>query len=146
MDSWVDGAESKAEEGGRIRAALTYYENQRDALGRFLTDGRLQLDNNGSERELRALVAGLNNWKHFETKAGLEWYATFRSLLSSCKLHGLNPYDYLEQMLRLVRHWPNEKMLFLSPKYWSTTVEKLSDRHRNIIEPPWTRYKSRAPP
>ena len=114
----------KVEQGGRLQAALTYYTNQREALGRFLTDGRLEADNNGSERELWALVTGLKNWQHFETKAGIEWFATFRSLISSCKLHSLNPYDYLEQMLRLARHWPQEDMLLLSPKYCSDDGRK----------------------
>lgn len=146
LDTWAKDVSPKVEPGGRLQAALTYYTNQREALGRFLTDGRLEADNNGSERELRALVTGLKNWQHFETKAGLEWFATFRSLISSCKLHGLNPYDYLEQMLRLARHWPKDDMLLLSPKYWSATVAKLSDHDRNIIEPPWTRHDSRGPP
>lgn len=139
LDGWVKQAEDKAEDGGRLQAALTYYTNQRDALQRFLTDGRLEVDNNACERELRALVMGRNNWQHFETKAGLQWFATFRSLISSCKLHDLNSYDYLEQMLRLARHWPGDNMLALSPKYWATTMAGLDDRQQQIIRPPWSR-------
>lgn len=145
LDAWVDKAQSQAEDGGRLQAALTYYTNQREALGRFLTDGRLNVDNNACERELRALVMGKRNWQHFETKAGLEWFATFRSLISSCKLHGLNPYDYLEQMLRLARHWPQNNMLSLSPKYWSSTVRRLDDHQQQIIRPAWTRHPLRSP-
>lgn len=76
----------------------------------------------------------------------MKWYCGFRSLISSCKLHGINPYDYLEQMLRLARHWPTEKMLALSPKYWQGTVQQLTPRQREIIEPPWRRNLSHAPP
>lgn len=138
LDGWVKQAEAKVEDGGRLQAALTYYTNQRDALQRFLTDGRLEVDNNACERELRALVMGRRNWQHFETKAGLEWFATFRSLISSCKLHDLNPYDYLEQMLGLARHWPMGNMLALSPKYWAATAANLDARQQQIIRPPWT--------
>lgn len=137
LDEWVVEAKAKAEDGGRLQAALTYYTNQREALGRFLSDGRLEADNNGSERELRALVKGRDNWHHFETPEGLKWYCVFRGLISSCKVHCTNPYEYLEQMLRLSRHWPKEKMLELSPRYWRSTVERLDDRHRAIIEPAW---------
>jgi len=146
LDGWVVDAKSKAEDGGRLQAALTYYANQREALGRFLTNGRLQADNNGAERELRALVKGRDNWHHFETSEGLNWYCVFRGLISSCKLHDINPYDYLEQMLRLSRHWPKESMLALSPKYWQSTLDRLDQRQRAIIEPPWRRARSRAPP
>lgn len=146
LDAWVEAAKTKAEEGGRLQTALTYYTNQRVALGRFLTDGRLRADNNLSEGELRALVKGRDNWHHFETPAGLEWYCVFRSLISSCKLNGINPYDYIEQMLRLARHWPQERMLELSPKYWQSTVQRLDARQREIIEPAWRRELGRAPP
>jgi len=150
LDTWVEHAASKAEDDGRLAAALTYYNNQREALGRFLSDGRLEVDNNACERELRALVMGRRNWQHFETKAGLEWFAVFRSLISSCKLYDLNPYDYFEQMLRLARHWPQENMLALSPKYWASTAKNLSEAHQQIVCPPWTRYpqqnSARAPP
>jgi transposase len=145
LDAWVDDAKAKAEDGGRIDAALTYYTNQREALGRFLTDGRLEADNNGAERELRALAKGRDNWQHFETANGLKWYCVFRSLISSCKLNGINPYDYLEQMLHLARHWPTEKMLALSPKYWRDTIQQLTPREREIIEPPWYSHLRRAP-
>ena len=137
LDEWSADAKTKAEDGGLLQSALTYYTNQREALGRFLTDGRLQADNNGSERELRALVMGRMNWQHFETPNGLNWYCVFRGLISSCKLHDINPYDYLEQMLRLSRHWPEDEMIALSPKYWRQTLERLDARQRRIVEPPW---------
>ena len=146
MDIWVSEAKAKAAEGGKVQRALTYYSNQREALGRFVTDGRLEADNNGSERELRNLVMGLNNWQHFETKAGLQWFAVFRSLISSCKLHDINPYTYLEQMLRLARHWPADRKIELSPKYWRATVEGLNAHHRAIVEPPWKRQMDKSPP
>ena len=146
LDGWVVDASTKAEDGGRLQSALTYYTNQRAALGRFLTDGRLQADNNGSERELRALVKGRDNWQHFETPEGLKWYCVFRGLISSCKLHCINPYDYLEQMLRLSRHWPKESLLALSPKYWQSTLGRLDPRQRSIVDPPWQCALSCAPP
>lgn len=139
LDAWVVDAKTKAEDGGRLQAALTYYTNQREALGRFLTDGRLQADNNGSERELRLIAKARDSWQHFETPAGLEWYCVFRSLISSCKTAGINPYVYVEQMLRLSRHWPKDDMLALSPKYWQSTVQRLGPGQREIIEPPWYR-------
>jgi transposase len=144
LDAWVVEAKTKAEEGGRLQSALTYYTNQREALGRFLTDGRLEADNNGSERQARQIVKGRDNWQHFETPNGLEWYTTFLSLTSSCKLAGINPYEYLEQVLRLARHWPKGDMLALSPKYWKGTVAGLDPRQAQIIEPPWLPGVGRA--
>ena len=144
LDEWSLSAGQCADPAGRIRSALTYYANQRAALGRFVEDARLEAHNNACERELRNLVIGRKNWMHFENKTGLEWYAVFRSLISSCKIHSLNPHDYLEEMLRLSRHWPQDRLLELSPKYWRATRESLNADHRSIIVPPWK--KGQDPP
>jgi transposase len=144
LDGWVERARSKAEQGGRLAAAMTYYLNQRTSLHRFLEDGRINLDNNGSERELRNLVLGIDNWKHFENATGLAWYCTFRSLIASTAVQGINPHDYLTQMLRLIPHWPKPRVIELAPKYWRSTVERLDEYQRAIIVPPWE--QATAPP
>ncbi|MBK8015030.1 MAG: transposase domain-containing protein [Deltaproteobacteria bacterium] len=131
--------ERAAEPRGRIETALNYATNLHDARRAFLADPRLKLHNNDSERELRSLKKGLDNWMHFETKAGLEVYTVYRSLIASCALHRLNPYDYLEEVLRLVRHWPADRFVELAPKHWLTTRAGLDERLRRVIHPPWRR-------
>lgn len=138
LDVWVKSASERAEPGGRISKALTYYGNQRTSLRRFLEDERLELTNNVSERQLRPLVVGLNNWMHFENKTGLAWFTTFRSLIASCRMHAMNPLTYLEEVIRVARHWDGDK-LALSPKHWPGTRGQLSGVHRAAIEPSWRR-------
>jgi hypothetical protein len=142
FDRWVDRNRNRVDPRGKLDAAFTYYSNQRDSLRRFLDDGRLSIDNNHSERELRNLVGGRDNWKHFENETGLRWYTTFRSLIASCEVERLNPHEYLEPLLRLLPHWPQTRVLELAPKYWRDTVSKLDARQRAIIHPPWIRPTS----
>jgi len=139
FDAWMEQARTRAEPGGRIEKALNYATHLHDARRAFLADPRLKLHNNDSERELRALKKGLDNWQHFETKAGLEVYTVYRSLIASCALHRLNPYDYLEEVLRLVRHWPVDRLIELAPKHWLATRAGLDDRLRRAVDPPWRR-------
>jgi transposase len=134
---WIDVHRDRVDPGGRLDKAIGYYDNQREALHRFLSDGRLRLDNNISEAELRNVVLGVNNWTFFANETGLKWYTTFRSLIASCRLHGLNPQDYLEQLLRLGPHWPVTRMLDLSPKYWTKTIGGLDAHHRALLVRPW---------
>ena len=145
FDQWVARVRGRVEQRGRLAAAITYYDNQRTALRRFLEDGRLAVDNNRSERELRHLVGGRDNWKFFERESGLEWYTTCRSLIASCEANGINPHEYLEPVLRLLPHWPRQRVLELSPKYWRRTLEQLDERHRAIISPNWKRAVEAAP-
>ena len=137
LDGWMKRHRDQVDPRGPLDAAMGYYENQRDALRRFLDDGRLRLDNNISEAALRNVVLGRHNWKWFANETGLKWYATFRSLIASCALHDLNPQRYLEPMLRLAPHWPVGRQLELSPKYWRSTVAGLGAEQRAIISPPW---------
>lgn len=142
FDAWMEQASTRAEPGGRIESALQYAANLQGARRAFLADPRLKLHNNDSERELRALKKGLDNWQHFETKAGLELYAVYRSLIASCALYRLNAYDYLEEVLRLVRHWPVERLLELAPNHWTATRAGLDERLRRAIDPPWRRSET----
>ncbi len=137
LDRWVAQHRDQVDPRGRIRAAITYYDNQRQALRQFLEDGRLPIHNNASERALRNLVLGRSNWIYFGNETGLKWYTVFRSLMASCPLHGLNPQLYLEQVLRLAPHWPVTRILELSPKYWRRTLELLNERQRAILGRPW---------
>jgi hypothetical protein len=89
-------------------------------------------------------VLGIDNWKHFENATGLAWYCTFRSLIASTAVQGINPHDYLTQMLRLIPHWPKPRVIELAPKYWRSTVERLDEYQRAIIVPPWE--QATAPP
>lgn len=80
----------------------------------------------------------------FANEAGIAWYTTFRSLIASCGLHGINAQTYLEQVLRLAPHWPITRMLELAPKYWPATVASLDRRQRRIIARPWDTPPKRA--
>jgi hypothetical protein len=90
-----------------------------------------------SERALRNVVLGEANWTFFANETGLRWYATFRSLIASCILHRLNCELYMEEVLRLVPHWPKPRVIELAPKYWVQTRARLDARQRAIITPPW---------
>jgi transposase len=137
FDKWIDSHRDRIDPGGRLDKAIGYYDNQREALHRFLFDGRIRLDNNISEAELRNVVLGINNWTFFANETGLKWYTTFRSLIASCRLHRLNPQDYLEQLLRLGPHWPITRMVELAPKYWAKTIAGLDPQQRAILMRPW---------
>jgi hypothetical protein len=137
LDKWVWLNCERVDPRGRLDSAIGYYINQRDALRRFLEDGRLRLDNNLSEQQLRHVKVGEHNWMFFANETGIKWYSTFRSLIASCALHGLNCQLYLEQMLRLVPHWPRNRVLELAPKYWTRTVDNLDSHHQQIIGRPW---------
>jgi transposase len=51
--------------------------------------------------------------------------AAIFSLIASCRLHRLDPFAYLEEVLRLLPLWPRERYLELAPAQWASTRERL---------------------
>lgn len=82
-----------------LAQAMGYASNHWQALTRFLEDGRLPLDNNAAERALRPIAVGRKNWLFAGSVRGGEAAAIVLSFIESAKLHGLNPYEYLRDVL-----------------------------------------------
>lgn len=116
-----------------IGAAISYTLNQWVPLTRFVEDGRLRLDNNLSELELRSIAVGRNNWLFVGTDEYGAHAAVMVSLIASCRLHGINPETYLRDVLLLINTWPADKVLQLAPKYWNATRDALTADQRAIL-------------
>lgn len=78
--------------------AISYCRNQWDKLVAFLEDGRLELDNNRSERSIKPFVIGRKNWMFANTPRGAKASATIYSIVESAKENSLNPYSYLQYL------------------------------------------------
>ena len=42
-------------------------------------------------------------------------------MIASARLHRLDPFLYLEEVLRVLPYWPRERYLELAPARWSAT-------------------------
>jgi transposase len=105
--------------------ALGYAANQEQELRRVFLDGRIPLDNTRSERALRKIVVGRKNWLFYGSDLHAEAAAAFFSVIASCRLHALDPWKYLDELLRVLPYWPKERHLELTPKLWTATRTRL---------------------
>jgi transposase len=92
---------------------------------RVLDDGRLVLENNRSERELRRIAVGRKGWLFIGSDEHGESAGHIFSLIASARLHRLDPEGYLRDLLRVLAHWPRDRYLELAPKYWAQTRARL---------------------
>jgi transposase len=123
--TWVKQARTMAQGRDLATKALGYAFNQEQQLLRVLEDGRLPLDNTRSERSLRKIVVGRKNWMFYGSNTHAESAAALFSIIASCRLHAIDPQQYLDESLRLLPYWPKERYLELAPKHWKTTRAKL---------------------
>ena len=55
----------------------------------------MPIDTNHLERALRAIPMGRKNWLFCWTELGAQQVGIMQSLIVTCRLHGIDPYDYL---------------------------------------------------
>jgi transposase len=116
-----------------IAEAIGYVRNQWDALTRFLDDWRLRLDNNPAERQLRRVAIGRKNWLFAGSEAGAERTCILYTILASCRLHGVNPYQYLRDVLVRVGSHPARDVLDLAPKAWKQKLQHSDGDEPSVV-------------
>jgi hypothetical protein len=123
--AWV-GRTARTSDGRNLGTkALGYAARQEQELRRVLLDGRLPLDNTRSERALRTIVVGRKNWMFYGSDVHAQTAASIFSILASCRLHKLEPWKYLDEVLRLLPYWPSDRYIELAPKNWAGTRARL---------------------
>ncbi|WP_233278379.1 IS66 family transposase [Myxococcus stipitatus] len=99
---------------GRHRVA-----RQWDALTRFVEDVRLPLDNNASERALRVAALGRKDFLFVGHDRAGRNLAGLYSLVATCSANGINPREYLSDVLLRVQYHPASRLDELLPGPWS---------------------------
>jgi transposase len=79
--------------------AITYTLDRWEEIILFLRDGGVEVDNNRVESLFRDVKLGLKNFLFVQSDVGGEAMAGFYSLIMTCELHGINPQDYLADIL-----------------------------------------------
>ena len=84
----------------------------------YATDGALEIDNNRSERTLRAQVLGRKNFLFVGSDRGGRTAAVLYSLTGTCKHHDSDPFAYLRDVLRRLPTHPVDCLSELLPDVW----------------------------
>lgn len=101
-----------------LRKAIDYALNQKEALYRYLEDGRLRPDNNLAENAIRPLALGRKNWLFAASDRGARATALYLGLIQSCKAFSVNPWEYFNDMLRRIMIHPVNRLRELLPDQW----------------------------
>lgn len=113
--------------------ALSYLRTRRLGLEVFLTDPDVPIDTNHLERALRAIPMGRRNWLFTWTELGAEHVGIAQSLIVTCRLHDIDPYTYLVDVLQRISAHPAARVAELTPRLWKQhfAADPLrSDLHR----------------
>lgn len=82
--------------------AMTYLHNQWDKLIVYCTDGQLRISNIMAENAIRPFAVGRRSWLFADTPAGANASAAHYSLIETARLHGIEPYAYLNTIFKAI--------------------------------------------
>ena len=84
----------------------------------YLSDPEVPIDTNHLERALRVIPMGRKNWLFNWTEVGAKQVGIIQSLLTTCRLHEINPYTCLVDVLQRVSLHPAKDVEALTPRQW----------------------------
>ena len=98
--------------------AANYAVKREASLRVFLQNPDVQIDTTHVEREIRPLAVGRKNWLFCWTEIGAHYVGVINSLLATCRLHGVDPYTYLVDVLQRIDTHPAMEVHRLTPRLW----------------------------
>ena len=101
-----------------LAKALQYAWDRRSQLQVFLADPDVPIDTNHLERALRVIPMGRRNYLFCWTELGAKHVGVIQSLIVTCKLHDIDPYVYLVDVLQRVGQHPDSRIEELTPRVW----------------------------
>jgi len=99
LKPWLSARLELISQKGDLAKAIRYVLNHWEGLTRFLDDGRVELDTNTVERAIRPLALTRKNSLFAGSEGGAEHWAVLASLIATCKLNGVEPQAYIEDVI-----------------------------------------------
>lgn len=124
--AWVQQLSTFVRPKSTLADAVTYARNQEEPMRAFLDHPELPLHNNLSELMLRQPIVGRKNWLFAGSEGGAQAACTVFTLVGSCMLQGIDPQQYLVDVLGRLPDWPANRVTELTPKAWRMA----RDEHR----------------
>jgi transposase len=116
MKLWFQVSLGKVSQTGKVAEAIRYGLNHWDGLLRFLDDGRIEIDSNTVERQMRTIKLDQKNSLFAGHDEGAKGWAMHASFFSTCKLNSVDPEAWLTDVLtKLVNLWPASRIGELMP-------------------------------
>jgi transposase len=114
--AWADTTLEKLSAKSALAEAFRYALKRRAALTRFVSDGRLEPDNNIAENALRTVVLGRKNYLFAGSDTGGERAAAIYTIVQTARLNEVNPEAYLRDILaRIADGHPINRIAELMP-------------------------------
>jgi transposase len=124
INGWLAAQQVHVLPKSPMAEAIQYALNNWEALNRYVTDPRLDIDNNPAENALRPTVLGRVNHLFYGSEGGGRTAAILYSFIATCRRHDINPQTYLADVLQRIGSLPLSQLPELLPDRWKAAREK----------------------
>ncbi len=109
-----------------IGQAISYCLPRWDKLSIYTTSAVLHIDNNPVENAIRPVAIGRKNYLFAGSHQAAQRAAMIYSLFATCRLHNINPYDWLKDVLERMHLYTTNNIAELLPHNWKKTDDNAS--------------------
>lgn len=121
LHHWLIGQRQQVTHGTATAKAIDYSLKRWQALTRYLDDGRVPIDNNWVENQIRPWALGRSNWLFAGSLRSGQRAANIMSLIQSAKINGLDPQAYLRNVMERLPTIRQSRLHELLPHNWTPT-------------------------
>ena len=120
LEEWVDAQDGKLPPTSLLARAVYYAKHQRPFVRRCFEDGRFEIDNGHTERQIREPALGRKNFLFTGSADAAKRLAGAYTLVQSCRNLGFPARDYLIDVInKLEADWPLRRIRELVPDRWA---------------------------
>ena len=110
----------------KMGKAIAYMLSRKENFILYLNDPNIRMENNTAERGLRKVVIGRKNWMFVGSPKAGESMAALFSLVQTCRVIGIDPREYLEDIFNRLLSHPHNRLDELLPDQWAVAKGKIS--------------------
>lgn len=130
--TWLEDNIALVNEKSAIYKAIAYTMKRFKRLSVYMDDPKLNIDNNPIESSIRAVALGRRNFLFSGSHEGAQRSAMFYSFMGTCKLHSVNPMEWMVDVLEKIKTQPMDKIHELLPDRWKINNQEKSSELNEI--------------
>jgi transposase len=118
LHKWMQQHYDTSKPKSKLKEAIGYAITRWEKLTRYIEDGKLEIDNNLVENAIRPVALGRKNYLFAGSQLAAKNAGIFYTLFTNCKIHGIDPYEWLRDVLDRIASHPINRIEELLPQKW----------------------------
>ena len=124
LEAYIDGFKDTLTTKSGLYKAVRYFKDHITGFKEVFKDGRLELDNNASERGIKDIVIGRKNWMFANTRKGADITLMYYSLVKTAMENKLNPVKYITKLLKELPYKEDKNFDYENYLPWNITLDE----------------------